>query len=286
MRPGRPGTTQSIDGSRGTEIPPNTPTGGILRHGAYLCLRVPDHVRRTVAAAAVPALTERLHFRSEFDALDGHPTEAVAFLRRVDATPGDLTDDQLLRSDAVIHVASATAAAVAAFCGECDHLLGPPVERRVLGGVVGPTNYTGNAMHDFAYAHQVTQQSALVMPHAFLLPTRKTPAWWAKDWMERHTYFLPRYDENGQMVNEGHALAAAAGIPSLMRRTYKNVTLPAPEGGYDFLNYFECADASIPTFHDVCQALRNVTKNPEWRYVQEGPTWHGRRVATWAELFE
>jgi hypothetical protein len=36
----------------------------------------------------------------------------------------------------------------------------------------------------------------------------------------------------------------------------------------------------------VCAALRDVTKNPEWRFVREGPTWHGRRVATWPELFE
>jgi len=28
-----------------------------------------------------------------------------------------------------------------------------------------------------------------------------------------------------------------------------------------------------------------VTKNPEWEFVREGPTWHGRRVATWPELF-
>jgi hypothetical protein len=124
------------------------------------------------------------------------------------------------------------------------------------------------------------------MPNAFLIPMSKAPAWWAKDWMERHTYFLPRYDESGRMVNQGHALAAAAGIPCLMRRTYKHVTLPAPEGAYDFVNYFECADAHIPTFHEVCGALRETTKNPEWRFVREGPTWHGRRVATWPELFE
>jgi len=27
-----------------------------------------------------------------------------------------------------------------------------------------------------------------------------------------------------------------------------------------------------------------VTRNPEWSFVREGPTWHGRRVATWPEL--
>jgi hypothetical protein len=51
------------------------------------------------------------------------------------------------------------------------------------------------------------------------------------------------------------------------------------------VTYFECADADVPTFHEVCAALRDVKKNPEWAFVREGPTWHGRRVATWPELF-
>lgn len=88
------------------------------------------------------------------------------------------------------------------------------------------------------------------------------------------------------MASQGHALAAAAGIPSLMRRTYKSMTEPAPPGAYDFLTYFECADADVPTFHEVRAALRDVRRNPEWKFVREGPTWHGRRVGTWSELFE
>ena len=52
------------------------------------------------------------------------------------------------------------------------------------------------------------------MPNAFLVPMSKTAEWWAKDWMERHTYFLPRYDDAGRMMSEGHALAAAAGVPA------------------------------------------------------------------------
>jgi hypothetical protein len=51
------------------------------------------------------------------------------------------------------------------------------------------------------------------------------------------------------------------------------------------VTYFECADADVPTFHQVCAALRDVARNPEWKFVREGPVWHGRRVATWAELF-
>jgi hypothetical protein len=155
----------------------------------------------------------------------------------------------------------------------------------VLKGIVRPPMYTGNAMHNFAYAHQVIQHPGSAMPSAFLVPMRKTAEWWAKPWMERHTFFLPRYDDSGKMVHEGHALAASAGIACLMRRTYRNEVEPAPARAYDFLNYFEAADADVPRFHAVCAALRDPAKNPEWRFVREGPTWHGCRVATWSELF-
>ena len=144
-------------------------------------------------------------------------------------------------------------------------------------------------MHDFAYAHQRTQEPGTSMPNAFLLPLRKLPEWWEKDWMERHTYFLPRYDADGRMASEGHALTAAAGIPALMRRTYrcgdtsfrlKAEATGAPE--YDFITYFECADADVSTFETVVRALRDVQRNPEWRFVREGPTWRGRRMESWS----
>jgi len=257
----------------------------VLRHGAYVCVSVPAAARAAVAAVAVPALAERLGLQSEFTAGDGHPPEAIAFLLRVDARPAAIADDALLRADAVVHVASAGAASVEKFCRELAGLLAPGTITGVLAGVVRPMVYTGNAMHNFAYAHRVLQQPGTVMPNAFLVPMSKTAAWWRKDWMERHTYFLPRYDDDGRMVNEGHALASAAGIACLMRRTYKHPQEPAPDGAYDFITYFECADGDVPTFHDVCAALRDVRRNPEWKFVREGPTWHGRRVATWAELF-
>jgi hypothetical protein len=254
----------------------------VLRHGAYVCLGARAEVRRALAAAPLPALCERLGFESEFEAPDGHPTQAIAFLRRIDATPADIADGDLLAADVILHVASPSAVPVADFCAEAARLLAP-ARSTVIGGVVRPTSYTGGAMHDFAYARQVLQQPGSVMPNAFLVPMRKAPEWWAKDWMERHTYFLPRYDDGGRMLSQGHALAASAGISCLMRRTYRSPVEPAPEASYDFVNYFECADAHIPTFQRVCASLRDVRNNPEWRFVREGPTWHGRRVRTWSE---
>jgi hypothetical protein len=257
-----------------------------VRYGAYVCLRLGDAVdRRALQAAAVPALAARLGLASEFEAPEPLPRAAIAFLRRLDGRAGDIADDDVLQADGVIHVAAATRDPVAEFCDEVTRLLAPALKPRILGGVVRPLAYTGAAMNNFAYAHRVLQRPGHAMPHAFLLPMSKTAAWWAKDWMERHTYFLPRYDDAGRMTADGHALAAAAGIPCLLRRTYKAETEPAPEGAYDFVTYFECADADVPTFHRVVASLRDVRKNPEWQFVREGPTWHGQRVATWPDVF-
>jgi hypothetical protein len=259
------------------------------RHGAYVCLRIGAEVRDAVATAgerALPPLMARLGLVDSH--AGGAPPYALAFLRRIDATPAALADDGLLHADAVVHVAAPAPAPVASFVDELTRVVvaAGAAAPRVLAGVVRPPRYTGDAMHDFAYAHQVLPQPAALMPHAFLVPLRKTADWWAKDWMERHTYFLPRYGDDGRMRAQGHALAAAAGVPAFLRRTYQSPTLPAPDdGSYDFVSYFECDDAGVPVFAAVCAALRDVERNPEWRFVREGPTWHGRRVAGWSELF-
>jgi hypothetical protein len=260
--------------------------GEILRHGAYVCVRIAEGAdARAVAGVAIPALAEKLGLVNEFEPAGGPPAQSIAFLRRHGATQSAIADDGVAHADAVVHVAAPTAQPVSDFCAEAARLLGSMARLRVVGGVVRPRTYTGAAMNNFAYAHQIVQQPGRLMPNAFLLPMSKTAAWWAKDWMERHTYFLPRYDDDGRMKSEGHALASAAGISCLLRRTYKSTTEPAPEGAYDFVTYFECADADVPMFHQVCASLRDVAKNPEWKFVREGPTWHGRRVATWPDLF-
>jgi len=35
--------------------------------------------------------------------------------------------------------------------------------------------------------------------------------------------------------------------------------------------------ALLATFDQICQSLRDVRQNPEWRFVIEGPEWRGRR---------
>jgi hypothetical protein len=257
-----------------------------VRHGAYLCISSPRGGGGRCASVPVQGLADRLGLHNEYEPDAGQPPATIAFLRRAGATPAHIPDDRLVRTDAIVHVAATTPEPVAEFCAGMEGLLAPAASIRVLGGVMRPKYYTGIAMHNFAYARQVLQQPGTVMPNALLVPLSKTTGWWEKDWMEQHTYFLPRYDETGRMLHEGHALAAAAGVPRILRRTYKYPDQPAPAGAYDFLTYFECSDEDLATFHQVHEALRDVKKNPEWQFVREGPTWQGRRVADWAGLFE
>jgi hypothetical protein len=246
-------------------------------------LQLLEAVRRGLEALDPSRVAARLGLRNEFEPGADHPPEAIAYLKRVSATPASISDDGMLRADAVVHVASNTAATVEEFRAELERCIDPSA-LRVLSGVVRPANYTGTLMHNYAYAKRVLQQPGSRMPNAFLMPLSKTGEWWSKSWMERHTYFLPRYAESGEMEREGHALVCEPGIACLMRRTYKQEQEPVGSDNYDFINYFECADEHVPTFHAVCDALRDVKRNPEWRFVVEGPTWRGRRVARWEEL--
>ncbi len=261
-------------------------TQEILGHGAYLCARAADgRALRDAGAAAIPSLAARLRLRNEFDPADTAPGGTIAFLGRCGATGGGIVDEDVLQAQLVIHVSSGSAEVVDDFCDGASRRLSAAGPVRVLRGSARSRSYTGAAMQRWAYERAVVQQPGAAAPNAFLLPLSKTAEWWEKGWMERHTYFLPTYDARGGMWSEGHALAAAAGIECLLRRTYRAAAEPAPDGEYDFVTYFECADADVPGFHRVCAALRDVARNPEWRFVREGPTWHGRRAPSWDALF-
>jgi hypothetical protein len=258
----------------------------VLGHGAYLCARAADaHDLRRAGRELIPALASRLALRNEFDPAGAGSGGTIALLRRLAATAGDIEDEDVLQAQVVIHVSSRQPQAVDDFCGEAMRGLSAAGPVRLLRGSVRARNYTGAAMDRWAYERAAAQRPGAEAPNAFLLPIRKVAGWWAKDWMERHTYFLPTYDAHGRMTSAGHALAAEEGIACLLRRTYRAAQEPAPDGEYDFITYFECAERDVPVFNRVLGALRDTARNPEWRFVREGPTWHGRRVASWDELY-
>ena len=159
--------------------------------------------------------------------------------------------------------------------------MGDSSEVITLEGAARNPRYSSAEMVSYSNRGAPPRRSGRVSKNAIIIPIRKTQEWWQKSPLERHSYFYPHVDHASASPVKGHALAAEKGIASLFRRVYHN-----PEGyerheEWDFITYFECDDDGLPVFEHVMTALRDFHQNPEWRYVQEGPIWRGRRVLRW-----
>lgn len=141
--------------------------------------------------------------------------------------------------------------------------------------------YTSAELHDYAYRRAATRRTGRTAPVAIILPINKTADWWAQPALNRHAYFYPHTDVVSGTPVPGHAQSAADGITAFYRRLYHNADGYQRAGEYDFITYFECEPGHVETFERVHRALRDTTRNPEWRFVREGPEWRGRRVMRW-----
>lgn len=163
---------------------------------------------------------------------------------------------------------------------ELRRRVGDFAEVSALDGAVRVPQYTSAEMYAYAFKPAMARGSGRVQRNVIIIPMRKSQEWWDKAALDRQTYFYPHTDAGGARV-KGHARAAEPGISTIFRKLYYNPDGQCREGEWDFVTYFECADEHLPTFDQVCQALRDVRQNPEWRYVTEGPEWRGRRVLKW-----
>ena len=256
----------------------------------FICL--PPSSLDAGLAAALDALGTGMENMHE---VAGHPSEDAwqrgrfQFLRAEPARSEerDLPHPAVSQANALIRLEGATLAPLLHYEESLRKLLEPrggTVE--TLAGVQRPRSYTSYAMTQFAYAPALAPQPGATCPIGVVTPQNKTAAWWAMDWMHRESFFLPRYDAQERLLAKGHALAAEAGIPYIVRRNVHNPDGYGREGNYDFVPYFEFAEAHAPIFRAVMAALRDVTQNPEWAYVREGPEWWGRRVGHAAALWE
>jgi len=150
-----------------------------------------------------------------------------------------------------------------------------------INGAERAPRYTSAELYDFAYRRALQRKSGRVARNAIVLPISKSGEWWKKPSLERHTYFYPHVDAGTGCPVHGHAQTAQSGIATLYRRLYHNPDGYERTGEFDFITYFECEDEHMSTFDRVHQALRDITRNPEWLYVEEGPLWRGRRVLKW-----
>jgi hypothetical protein len=199
----------------------------------------------------------------------------------------DLPHPSVLQSQFLVRLEAATEEAFLHFETQLRML----IEHRsgsvtTLTGVQRPRSYTSQAMTQFAYAGALQPGPGKQFPLGVVTPLNKTAEWWTMDWMQRESFFLPRYDPKGAVMARGHALAAEPGIPHIVRRLVHAAGGYGRKGVYDFIGYFEFAEEQAPVFRDVMAALRDVEQNPEWAYVREGPEWWGRRVGRAAELWD
>ncbi len=267
-------------------------TTTVTGHQRFLFIKLPAVAAVAGLAEAIGRLgdgMENIHY------VDGPPS-AEAFRRGrfqiLRAEPAmsreqDLSHPAVMDADGLIRLEAEASEPLLKYEEDLRALLNPvggSIE--TLSGVQRPRSYTSHAMTQYAYNQAQQPGPGSVHPLGVVTPMNKNAEWWGMDWMHRESFFLPRYDAKEKMVVEGHALAADAGIACITRRL-----VHAPEGygkeeSYDFVGYFEFAEADASTFSAVMAALRDAERNPEWAYISEGPEWWGRRVGEPTGLWE
>lgn len=243
------------------------------------------HVNRDDDAAAARMRTASGQlargFSNDFDAdgsRDAQSHETIQFLvaeGNVEGQPG------LGGAQYAVQVSAKYRARLEEVERELKRRLGDTAQVIAVDGAERKPRYTSSEMHDYAYRNARTRRSGRVDGNAFILPLSKTAEWWDMSALERQGYFYPHVDQGSGCPVAGHARTAERGIATLYRRLYHNPHGYGREGEFDFLTYFECEDDQVCTFESVHRALRDTSQNPEWRFVQEGPLWRGRRALRW-----
>ena len=164
---------------------------------------------------------------------------------------------------------------------ELRRRIGEAADVLALDGAVRVPRYSSPEMAHYSNKGAPPRRSGRASRNAVIVPIRKTAEWWQKSPLERHAYFYPHVDEKSACPVKGHAVVAERGIPALFRRVYHNPDGYQRPDEFDFVTYFECDDEGLPVFEGVLESLRDVTQNPEWEFVKEGPIWRGKRVLRW-----
>jgi hypothetical protein len=195
--------------------------------------------------------------------------------------PGSCQGPCFQKARHLIQVSSKYRPRLQEFDEELRRRIGDAAEILALDGAFRNPRYSSHEMVQYANKGAPARRSGRLSKNAIVVPMRKTAEWWQKSALERNPYFYPHVDHASATAVKGHALAADKGIGSLFRRVYHNPDGYERPGEFDFVTYFECDDESLPVFDQVLNSLRDPHQNPEWRYVEEGPIWKGRRVLRW-----
>jgi chlorite dismutase len=139
-----------------------------------------------------------------------------------------------------------------------------PMVRRspivVFYGVTEELHYTSPAQRGKLDKYSRPELDPSEQTTAVLIPVAKSPEWWHLTQDERQAYFQQT------RTSQGHTTIGLPYVDRIYRRLYHSRHLPKPSK-YDFLTYFEFRDADAPAFRELLAKLRDVKRNPEWRYV-------------------
>lgn len=225
-------------------------------------------------------------FFNDFDIDDARETQAqryetIQFFIREGDVPAQSPNPPLQRARYMVQVSSKYRPRLQDIEDELRRRVGEAAEVIALDGAFRNPRYSSAEMAHYSSKGAPPRRSGRLSRNAIVVPIRKTPEWWQKSILERHSYFYPHIDHASASPVRGHALAAEKGIAALFRRVFHNPDGYERKGEFDFVTYFECDDESLPVFDQVMTSLRDFHQNPEWRYVEEGPIWRGRRVLRW-----
>jgi hypothetical protein len=207
--------------------------------------------------------------------------ETIQFCVREGDAPVDCPGPCLQQARHMVQVSSKYRPRLQEIDEELRRRIGDSAEIVSLDGAFRNPRYSSPELVQYSTKCAPPRRSGRLSKNVIVVPIRKTPEWWQKSALERHSYFYPHADHASTTVVKGHALSAEEGIATLFRRVYHNPDGYERPSEFDFVSYFECDDESLPVFDQVMTSLRDVHQNPEWRYVQEGPSWRGRRVLRW-----
>jgi hypothetical protein len=264
-------------------------TTDIVGHQRYLFLQVPPELQGPELARRIDDLGQNLH-----NLHDGTGTPSADALGRgcyqllrgepERSSPQNIEHPALLAANLLIRLEASDSTPLLDYEGHLRQGVEPlGINVESLVGVQRPRSYTSHAMTQFAYTPAQAPGPAERHPLGVVTPMNKTPEWWDLDWMHRESFFLPRYDADENMIAPGHSLVAEAGVACITRRLMHAPNGYGLESDYDFVGYFEFAEADAPIFDAVMAGLRDPIQNPEWKYVREGPEWWGRRIRQAAE---
>lgn len=95
---------------------------------------------------------------------------------------------------------------------------------------------------------------------AVVIPIRKSAAWWALAHDERSVHFQKTEGK------KGHTAVGAPYVDRIHRKLY-HTRYAVETRDHDFITYFEFDRKHIDDFKKLVSALRDIEKNPEWKYV-------------------